>query len=460
MPRPLLSETTGISQNGVRMLIHTVTPGETLFSIASDYNLTVSYLERINELPNPEALVVGQDIVIAYTDTIHTVSEWDTLTSLSERYGIPLLTILRNNPAIAARTQAADGSIPLFPGESIIIRYSDQTASVRNPISVIGYAYPNIDRAILQQTLPFLTYLSIFTYGFTFEGELITVDDSELIAIARSYGTAPILLFSTLGPDGQFNNNLSSALFASPELQERIISTLIQTMQEKGYYGLDIDFEFVLPEEREAYIAFVTLLTERCNAAGFEVLVALAPKTSSTQRGLLYESHDYGGLAAAANTVLLMTYEWGYTYGPPLAVAPIPNVRRVLDYAITEIPPEIIFMGIPNYGYDWPLPYERGVTRARSLGNVEAVEIASRYGATISFDPESQAPFFYYTDENGAPHVVWFENARSIEAKLNLIVEYGFLGAGYWNVMRWFPQNWLVMNLQFEIRTLLPVNVR
>ena len=442
------------------MLIHTVAPGETLASIAAAYNLTASYLERINELPNPESLVVGQDIVVAYTDTIHTIVAGDTLTSLAERYGVSLLTLLRNNPSVAARTPSTDGSITLFPGESIIIRYSDQTASVRNPISVIGYAYPNIDREILRQTLPFLTYLSIFTYGFTFEGELITVDDTELIAIARSYGTAPILLFSTLGPDGQFNNNLSSALFASPELQERIISALIRTMQEKGYYGLDIDFEFVLPEEREAYIAFVTLLTERCNAAGFEVLVALAPKTSATQRGLLYESHDYGGLAAAANTVLLMTYEWGYTYGPPLAVAPIPNVRRVLDYAITEIPPEIIFMGIPNYGYDWPLPYERGVTRAQSLGNVAAVERAAQYGTTISFDTIAQAPFFYYTAEDGTAHVVWFENARSIEAKLNLIVEYGFLGAGYWNVMRWFPQNWLVVNLQFEIRTLLPVNVR
>ncbi len=442
------------------MLIHTVAPGETLTSIAAEYNLTSLYLERINELPNPESLVVGQDIVVAYTDTIHTVVAGDTLTSLAERYGVSLLTLLRNNPSVAARTPFTDGSITLFPGESIIIRFSDQTASVRNPISVIGYAYPNINREILRQTLPFLTYLSIFTYGFTFEGELVTVDDTELIAIARSYGTAPILLFSTLGPDGQFNNNLSSALFASPELQNRIINALIQTMQEKGYYGLDIDFEFVLPEEREAYIAFVTLLTERCNAAGFEVLVALAPKTSAAQRGLLYESHDYGGLAAAANTVLLMTYEWGYTYGPPLAVAPIPNVRQVLDYAVTEIPPEIIFMGIPNYGYDWPLPYERGVTRAQSLGNVAAVERAAQYGATISFDPTAQAPFFYYTAEDDTPHVVWFENARSIEAKLNLIVEYGFRGAGYWNVMRWFPQNWLVVNLQFEIQTLLPVTLQ
>ena len=72
------------------MLIHTVAPGETLTSIAADYNLTASYLERINELPNEEALVVGQDIVIAYTDTIHTVSEGDTLTALSERYGLSI----------------------------------------------------------------------------------------------------------------------------------------------------------------------------------------------------------------------------------------------------------------------------------------------------------------------------------------------------------------------------------
>ena len=34
-----------------------------------------------------------------------------------------------------------------------------------------------------------------------------------------------------------------------------------------------------------------------------------------------------------------MTFEWGYTYGPPMAVAPLPQVRAVLDYAVSVIEP-------------------------------------------------------------------------------------------------------------------------
>ena len=43
-----------------------------------------------------------------------------------------------------------------------------------------------------------------------------------------------------------------------------------------------------------------------------------------------------------------------------MAVAPINQVRRVLKYALTKIPPSKICLGVPNYGYDWPLPYVRG----------------------------------------------------------------------------------------------------
>ena len=50
-----------------------------------------------------------------------------------------------------------------------------------------------------------------------------------------------------------------------------------------------------------------------------------------------------------------------------MAVAPLPNVRRVLDYAVTEIPPEKIYLGIPNYGYDWPLPFRPGETHQGPL---------------------------------------------------------------------------------------------
>ena len=103
-------------------------------------------------------------------------------------------------------------------------------------------------------------------------------------------------------------------------------------------------------------------------------------------------------------------------------------------------------MGIPNYGYDWPLPYERGVTVARSLGNLEAVRLAERVRANILFDEEAQSPYFYYRGPEGREHVVWFEDARSIQGKLRLAMGKGLRGVSYWNLMRAFPQNWAVLN--------------
>lgn len=64
-----------------------------------------------------------------------------------------------------------------------------------------------------------------------------------------------------------------------------------------------------------------------------------------------------------------------------MAVAPLNMVRRVAEYALTQIPKEKIILGIPNYGYDWPLPYVRGTTKARTIGNVEAVQLAISHGA-------------------------------------------------------------------------------
>ena len=60
--------------------------------------------------------------------------------------------------------------------------------------------------------------------------------------------------------------------------------------------------------------------------------------------------------------------KWGYAYGPPMAVAPMPQVRRVAEYALARIPAEKILLGVPNYGYDWTLPYVQGGPRARNPG--------------------------------------------------------------------------------------------
>ena len=130
------------------------------------------------------------------------------------------------------------------------------------------------------------------------------------------------------------------------------MTELTEAVLAKGYAGVDIDFEYILTEDRDAFTSFVWQVADAMRRIGKQTSVALAPKQSADQKGLLYEGKDYRGLGEAADYVLLMTYEWGYTYGPPMAVAPIFQVRKVVDYAVTEIPREKIRLGIPNYGQD------------------------------------------------------------------------------------------------------------
>lgn len=374
------------------MIIYVVKQGDTLDKIASEYSIKLDFLIAQNMLKEPNNLVIGQTIVIPDNNS--------------------------NNRLKAICTN--------------------------------GYLYPNIDLDVLDKTLKYLTFATIFTYGFDQNADLIIPQDEDALDVILESDTKPILLISTLGSDGQFSNELANILLNNLDLQYKLIYNLITIMQNKNYFGLDIDFEYVLPEDRDNFINFIALATEIFNKYGYPVMTSLAPKVSSDQKGLLYEAHDYNPIGDNSDAVLLMTYEWGYTYGPPMAVSPLNSVKKVLDYAITEIPPEKIFMGIPNYGYDWTLPYIKGETKAQSIGNVQAVEIALQNNATIKYDDTAQSPYFsYYSDDK--EHIVWFEDARSIKAKLLTAYDYNFTGVSFWNIMRYFPQNWLVLESLFDI---------
>lgn len=427
------------------MIIHVVQPGESIFSIAALYNTSPQKIIFDNELTNPNDLVPGQTLVILIPEVVHVVQPGETLADIARSYGTTTVNLLQLNPFIEYADQ-------IVPGDQITI---SNTADKRGIIYTLGYTYPHINRTVLMKTLPYLTYLTIFTYGITEEGELIDIEDEDLIRIARDFGVAPLMLISTLTEQGTFSNELAHIILNDPQVQDNLIENVLENLRQKGYAGLHIDFEYVLPEDEEAFINFIQKIYDRISPEGYILFTALAPKTSADQPGLLYEAHNYPRIGEASDRVLLMTYEWGYTYGPPMAVSPIDKVREVLDYAVTEIPRDKTYMGIPNYGYDFILPYVQGVSRADSVSNVEAVELAADVGAAIQYDEVSQAPYFIYYDDQGRQHRVWFEDARSTLAKLDLYSEYGFEGVGYWNIMRYFPQNWLIVSNLYDIAKIL-----
>lgn len=422
------------------MIIHVVEQGETIWSISNEYGISTERIIADNGLFGLENLVPGQALLILQPETVYTVNEGDTLFSIAQDFGISPDNIRQRNPSLA-QTDV------LNPGETLAISFEGETST---PITVYGFLYPNIKENILREALPSLGYGAIFSYGANAEGSLIGIDDSKVINTLMSGNATPVMVLSSITETGGFDSSLASDLFNNTQTQDIVIDNILNVMREKGYRGLDIDFEFVDANDRNAYVSFVQNVTSKLNTQGYTVNVDLAPKTSAEQRGTLYEGHNYSALGNAANTVLLMTYEWGYTYSEPMAVAPIDQVRRVVEYAVGEIDNSKIYMGIPNYGYDWKLPYEKGVTRARLIGNEEAISIAAENNAVIMFDKKSQSPYFEYRAGDGTNHEVWFEDIRSIKAKFDLIDEFGLKGPGYWNLMRPFSQNWSYLGYRYN----------
>ncbi len=373
---------------------------------------------------------------------IYVVQPGDTIDGIAGKYGINVQTIIVDNQIVYPYALAVGQALFIDLGT----RLPDRS------LRVSGYAYPFISEWVLQQTLPYLSELPIFSYGFTEEGNLVPpmLSDEWMINMAKEYRTLPILTLTPFDETGNFSNLLINALVNNPAAVEVLIGNLLSTMYTKGYVGIDIDFEYILAQDREAFTEFVRRVADAMRSNGFHTSIALAPKTSAQQRGVLYEGKDYRALGEIIDHALIMTYEWGYTYGPPMAVAPLNQVRRVVEYAVTEIVPAKLDLGIPNYGYDWPLPYERGVTAATPIGNVQAVQIAIQQGVPIQFDEVAQSPFFTY-ETDGIQHEVWFEDVRSIQQKFNLIKEFGLGGCGYWQIMRWWRANWKLLTKNFYV---------
>ena len=424
------------------MEIYVVKSGDTLYAIAGRYGVSVEQLREANQLLDPSALSVGQALLIPRDDREYSVRAGDTLYAIARRYGLTLSCLVAANPQIRDPNR-------IYPGQRLRIPLSGCT---QGEILVNAYI-SDAASAALETQLPYLSFLSPFSWRADAEGGLnrdVRVDADQ----ADAYGVARLLTVTNLQPGGGFSGAIAHAIFREEAVQARFFENLEQQLAAGDYYGLNLDFEYVFPYDREAYNSFLRRLAERLHCLGYLLVTALAPKSSDAQQGLLYSAHDYAAHGAAADYVVLMTYEWGYTYGPPMAVAPLDRVRQVLDYAVSVIPAGKILLGIPNYGYDWTLPFRQG-SAARVLTNPGAVRLAAQARAAIEYDARAQSPYYRYRDSEGRQHEVWFEDARSLRAKFGLVEEYGLGGISIWNLNTPFTSGFLLLESMYGIEKLV-----
>jgi spore germination protein len=430
----------------VIMDIHVVQFGETIDTIAEQYGVSAQKIISDNELINPYRLVIGQTIVITYPEKTYTVQEGDTLISIADSNGISVIQLLRNNSFLSERTY-------IYPGETLVISYNN----TKRKVTTSGFAYPYINKSLLVKTLPYLTYLSIFNYTITSTGELITYyDDLEIIQIAKDYGVAPLMLVTTLTAKGEPNIEAAYDILINEELQEQYIYTILGLVKSKGYYGVNLSFQYLNTSNQDQYINLFNKASEIANLAGIPLFITINPNKTFVGNELVYERVDLTRVNQDANSIAFVSFNWAYNYGPPIPIASINDIKDLIDYVLNYVRPETVNVGIPIFGYDWELPYVPGFTKASALSLNSIINLAVNIGAVIEFDEISQTPYIRYIESaNGIQHIIWFIDARSINSLMNLVVDSGLQGTGIWNIMYYYAQMWLIINSQYEIESIL-----
>ncbi len=430
-------------RGGTRLQIHVIQQGDSLYSIANTYGTTTDALASANELDAPGQLVVGQTLVVP-TGEFYYVQPGDSLYSIAQRFGINYQELARINNISVDQ--------PLSIGERLSIPQQPKPTIESNAyVEPIGNTVSETLENSARKNAPYLTYLAPFSYQINRDGTLIAPPLDNFKAIAENNNTALMLVVTNL-EEGEFSAELGSLVVTDEAVQNTLLDNVIATATSVGYSDVHFDFEFLPPENVEDYNRFLRKAKQRLTNAGLLMSTALAPKTSATQEGAWYEAHDYAAHGEIADFVVLMTYEWGYSGGPARAVSPINPVRDVVEYALTEMPANKIMLGQNLYGYDWTLPYVEGGEFAKALSPQQTITLAREQNVSIDYDYDSQAPFFFYTDDEGNRHEVWFEDARSIQAKFDLIKELNLRGISYWKLGLAFPQNWLLLVDNFTIR--------
>jgi spore germination protein len=439
----------------VAVSIYVVRPGDTLWAIARSQGVPLDTVIAANALPDPNQLVVGQALIIpsGVTQRTYTVQPGDTLYAIARRFGTTV-------SALVSANRLTNPNL-IYPGQVLVIPGAQ---AVRPEVSVNGYIFPLSQTGaaeVLGAIGDVLTYLSVFSLPVDGRGGFLAIGNvAPVVTEARARRIVPLITLTNFSPEaGTFTPELAHAILADTGVRALTIENLVDFIRTGGFLGVNVDFENMYPADRALYNDFIRVLTERMHREGWLSTIAMAPKSADLPTLPWVGTFDYATLGSIVDWTNIMTYEWGWIGGPPMAIAPAPNVRQVLAYAVSQIPREKILQGIPLYGYDWTLPYVAPSTPGELPANPavhrtfqEILQLAIARGADIAYDATAEAPVLRYTDTAGAAHEVWFEDARSLQALWAIGRDFGLLGFGFWHVLEDWPAAWNQLRETFTVR--------
>ncbi|MDC3417362.1 glycosyl hydrolase family 18 protein [Aquibacillus salsiterrae] len=420
------------------MAIHVVASGDTLWKIGSRYHVSIQQVKEMNGLTS-EVLMPGLALYIptqSLPERYYTIQPGDMLWRIAQQFETSIDAIYRANPGLIAEN--------LYIGQVLTI-----PTNVRYQMETLAFIDAYIPSTITERLDAYrdqLTYLAVFTYSVHTDGTLTDINDKELIEEIKDRNIKPLMVISNY-ESGTFSSSLASTVL-QPSIRGALIKNIVNKLVQKGYAGVSIDFEFIPPSQRNDFTAFLQELKRAIGNLTMQVNVF--SKSTDMPTNPFAGAFDYDAIGQIADVVTVLSYDYGYTIGPPDPVAPIWWIDQVLRYAISLIPQDKLTMAIPFYAYNWAIP-DTTEENAKALSVNAAQNLALQKYAMINYDERGQSPYFYYSLGN-QNHIVWFEDIRSLVAKYRLLEAFNLRGVAYWRFRYDFPQNWAYLNQNIQVK--------
>jgi spore germination protein YaaH len=240
--------------------------------------------------------------------------------------------------------------------------------------------------------------------------------------------------------DGRWDGELISAIVNDPGRRQAHVAAIRQLVVDSGWDGIDLDYESLRAADRGPYADFVRELGQHLRAAGKQLTVAVPAKTTEPGTDGFQQAHDYRALGEAADAVVVMAYDHSWSTSAAGPIAPAPWVEEVMRFTVSQIPPEKVRLGVAAHGYDWL------GRQGTDLMWADAVALAEQHRATVQWDEGTHSPWFSYRDAAGRERTVWFENARSLAAKVEIAERSGVRAVRLWKLGGEDPEVWRVLS--------------
>lgn len=338
-----------------------------------------------------------------------------------------IMLILRNTEAVTAQNNLFNMSYIFFGSPS---NYIKQVKSTQGSLNVVSPNY----------------------FDLTKDGELeITWTlQSSFIKDMHAQGIKVVPFLS--------NHWNADAGIKGLENSKKLANDIAAAIKKYDLDGVNVDIEGVGSKYKDAHTNFIKLLRQYI-PENKEVSVAVAANPNGWKTGW-HGFYDYKGLSEHADYLMIMAYDesWESPDSPIGPVASYSFSEKSILYAINQgVPKNKIVYGLPFYGRIWKLDGSTSDGKSITglgLSTPRVEDLIKTFSAKELFDEKFQTAYATFTIPGGehfylgntkltqGDYIVWYENERSLKAKLRLPSKYGIKGTGSWALYHETPKTW------------------